>query len=518
VNPVPPTTPARDEPARRGAVLDDDARSEGGLDALTQVGHDPAEAAERQRRALVKIVRIAFVVLTITVTLLYVLGEGPGSASSTLNWPLTLLAGVIVAAVAIAVDVLTPRKKISTIFSIVLGLLGAILATVAIGFIMDLVISAWIPDQQVVDNLQPLMLLIKLLVGVSLSYIAVTTVLQTQDDFRLIIPYVEFAKQLRGVRPLLLDTSALIDARIADLAQTNFIMSPLVIPRFVIAELQLLADSTDALRRARGRRGLEVVSRLQRSGRLDVTIDSTSVPGKAVDQMLVELARRMPATIVTSDSALARVAQIQSVNAVNLNDLAAALRPPAMVGDRLTVRIIKAGEQAGQGVGYLPDGTMVVVEEGQNQIGQSASVVVTGSVQTSAGRLIFARVISDAAPTPRGVSTTSESAPQPAHQPALQLAHQLASQPAPQAPSEPASELASESASSGAEPSASSDPTAASSASDPASPPSPAPSPEPAPSGPSSPAAVEGSASSPDSTRLPQLRGPRRSSPRNPRR
>ena len=128
-----------------------------------------------------------------------------------------------------------------------------------------------------------------------LCYLGITTVLQTQDDFRLVIPYVEFAKQIRGPRPLLLDTSALIDARIADLADTGIIQSPVVIPHFVVAELQLLADSSDKLKRARGRRGLDVIARLQRAAALDVSIDETAVPGKAVDQMLVELARRMPA-------------------------------------------------------------------------------------------------------------------------------------------------------------------------------------------------------------------------------
>jgi uncharacterized protein YacL len=264
---------------------------------------------------------------------------------------------------------------------------------------------------------------IKVIIGICCVYLTISIVLQTQDDFRLVIPYVEFAKQLRGPKPLLLDTSALIDARIADLAQTGFVQVPLVVPAFVVLELQTLADSSDKLKRAKGRRGLEIVTRLQRTPGLDVTIDQTPMPGKAVDQMLVELARQMPATIVTADAGLMRVANIQSVRVLNLNDVANALKPALIVGSSLVITIVKPGEQAGQGVGYLDDGTMIVVSDAGAYVGAELRVEVTSALQTSAGRLIFARpadVAGNEAPSqdldepaqaPEPAASAAESAP-----------------------------------------------------------------------------------------------------------
>src|SRR5690606_35480395 len=143
-------------------------------------------------------------------------------------------------------------------------------------------------------------------------------------------------------------------------AETGLIQSPVVIPRFVIAELQTLADSSERLKRTRGRRGLELVGKMQRSPRLDVSVDETPVPGKSVDQMLVELARQLAGSLVTTDIGLARVGKIHGVTVINLNDVALAMKPSFIPGERLRVAIIKPGEQPEQGVGYLEDGTMVV--------------------------------------------------------------------------------------------------------------------------------------------------------------
>jgi uncharacterized protein YacL len=190
---------------------------------------------------------------------------------------------------------------------------------------------------------------------------------------------------------LLLDSSALIDARIVDLATTGMVQTPMVAPRFVLLELQALSDSVDKLNRTKGRRGLDAVSRLQRTPGVDITVDETPIPGKSVDQMLIELARLMPAVIVTTDANLNRVARIQNVPVLNLNDVANALKPSLIPGSELSIAVIRAGEQPGQGVGYLDDGTMVVIEEGASAVGGEARVEVTSAMQTSAGRLIFAR-------------------------------------------------------------------------------------------------------------------------------
>src|SRR5690606_1473304 len=168
--------------------------------------------------------------------------------------------------------------------------------------------------------------LIKLAIGITMCYLAVSIVLTTKDDFRLVIPYVEFAKQMRGVRPLLLDTSVLIDGRIESICQTGFIDAPLVLPQFVIEELQTLADSSDKLKRARGRRGLNVVSKLQANAYVDLSIDNADLPRQSVDHMLLQMAADQNLRILTTDYNLNKVAQIHGVTALNLNDIANALK------------------------------------------------------------------------------------------------------------------------------------------------------------------------------------------------
>lgn len=350
----------------------------------------PLEATKRQRQVILRVIRMTFAVLLLTVAILNAAQSTVGAA---IEWWIPVALALAMFGVALAIDFLTPNKKISSISSVFLGIMGGMLATVALGAIFDLLLRTTIEVGPLV-KLAPFISLTKLMLGITLCYLGIITVLQTQDDFRLVIPYVEFSKQSRGAKPLLMDTSSLIDARIVDLAETGLVQSAIIVPRFVIGELQSLADSTDRLKRARGRRGLDVTSRLQRSG-LDVTIDETQIPVRGVDQMLIDLARRIPATIVTSDVGLSRVAQIQNVPVLNLNDVANALKPSLIPGEQITLRLIKNGEQPGQGVGYLADGTMVVVERGARSIGDDASVLVTSSLQTSAGRLIFAKLASE---------------------------------------------------------------------------------------------------------------------------
>jgi uncharacterized protein YacL len=354
----------------------------------------PGDAAERQRTLLVRIVRMAFFILIITIAILHA-PQATASDSANISWWVPVLIAVALVAVALAVDLATPNKKISAISGVFFGIFAGMLATIALTSIIDLLLQNWV-EPKFLKDIGPFLQTVRLLLGITLCYLGITTVIQTQDDFRLVIPYVEFAKQIRGPKPLLLDTSVLIDARIVDLGATGLLQAPLVIPHFVVAELQLLADSADRMKRAKGRRGLDVIGRLQRAPALDVTIDESPVAGKNVDQMLVELGRRMPATIVTTDVALARIAQIQGVTVLNLNDVANALKPALIPGETLTVRPIKVGEQPGQGVGYLDDGTMIVIEQAADRIGQDVFVEVTSSMQTSAGRLIFARPIVDA--------------------------------------------------------------------------------------------------------------------------
>jgi len=220
--------------------------------------------------------------------------------------------------------------------------------------------------------------------------------MQTKDDFRFIVPYVEFARTTRGARPLVLDTSAIIDGRIVDIAQTGFFEGDLIVPRFVLDEVQTIADSPDKLRRNRGRYGLDVLNRLKAADRVEVRIFDAEVPEVAqsndVDAKLVALAKHLQAVIVTDDYNLNKVAQLRGVSVLNINDLANALKPVVQAGEEMSVEVIKPGEQPGQGVGYLDDGTMVVVEHGREHIGRKVNIAVTSVLQTSAGRMIFGRI------------------------------------------------------------------------------------------------------------------------------
>jgi len=190
----------------------------------------------------------------------------------------------------------------------------------------------------------------------------------------------------------LLDTSVLIDGRIEGMVQAGFVDAPLVVPRFVLEELQTLSDSQDRLKRARGRRGLDMVSKLQVNPALDLSIDNAEVPGRSVDRMLVEYAHGEQMRILTTDYNLGKIGRIHGVTVLNINDLANNLKPAVIPGEALVVEVVKRGENEGQGVGYLPDGTMVVIEDAAAHIGRTVECTVTNSLQTSAGRLIFGKV------------------------------------------------------------------------------------------------------------------------------
>lgn len=191
---------------------------------------------------------------------------------------------------------------------------------------------------------------------------------------------------------VLLDTSVIIDGRIADVSRTGFIQGTMLVPRFVLNELQHIADSADALRRNRGRRGLEVLNKLQKDSTVPILITDMDIDGvREVDDKLVLLAKQLHCPIVTNDYNLNRVAELQGVTVLNINELANAVRAIYLPGESMEVKVIQEGKELGQGVGYLDDGTMVVIEDGRRRIGQTIPLVVTKVLQTAAGRMIFAR-------------------------------------------------------------------------------------------------------------------------------
>jgi len=195
------------------------------------------------------------------------------------------------------------------------------------------------------------------------------------------------------IRSILLDTSVIIDGRIVDVAQTGFLIGTLLIPRFVLNELQYIADSPDSLRRQRGRRGMEVLSRLQKDTTVPVRISDMDVEGvREVDDKLIILARQLRCPILTNDYNLNRLAELQGVAVLNVNELANAVKVVLLPGEHLQVKIIQEGKEVGQGVGYMDDGTMVVVEDGRGAMNRDVAVTVTKVLQTAAGRMIFARM------------------------------------------------------------------------------------------------------------------------------
>jgi uncharacterized protein YacL len=200
------------------------------------------------------------------------------------------------------------------------------------------------------------------------------------------------AEQAQGAAPrILVDTSAIIDGRIADIAESGFLYGTLEVPRFVLDEVQRLADSSDSLRRTRGRRGLEILGRMRKSGTTPVVVIDEDAPGvPEVDSKLVALARKDGRAVLTNDLNLNRIADLQGVRVLNVNSLANAVKPALLPGEDLRVRVIQPGKDAGQGVGYLDDGTMVVVEGGAKAIDSDLDVTVTRVLQTVAGRMVFA--------------------------------------------------------------------------------------------------------------------------------
>jgi uncharacterized protein YacL len=214
-----------------------------------------------------------------------------------------------------------------------------------------------------------------------------------KEDFSLIIPYVRFAPQNKPDNLLLLDTSVIIDGRIADLIETGFLEGLIVVPRFVLKEIQQIADSSDPIKRARGRRGLEMLNRLQHNAHTEVRIHDGDFPEEPeVDTKLIHLAHNLNARLYTNDYNLARIAELQKISYVNLHEVAKCLKVILLPGETLQLKIVREGKDKGQGIGYLPDGTMVVVNNGQPHIGQQVEVQVQTLLQTGAGVIVFAEI------------------------------------------------------------------------------------------------------------------------------
>ncbi len=300
------------------------------------------------------------------------------------------LGGVGMAIFVFLVDVFTPKRKLSALAGVFFGLLIGVLISGALAPTVDMMVESFS-----VPLIPEAIYAIKWILGICICYLVITIVMRTKDDVRFVIPYVEFAKQTKGARPLILDTSAIIDGRIVDLCQSKLFDAPLVVPRFVLNELQLVADSSDKLKRTRGRRGLDMLNKMQANSVIDVEIDDTVLAEveevRGVDQKLLMFSKACNGRLATTDYNLSKVAQVREVDVVNINDLANSLKVVAIPGETMEVKIIKPGEEAEQGIGYLDDGTMIVVEGARNKIGRNLLISITSSLQTSAGKMIFGK-------------------------------------------------------------------------------------------------------------------------------
>lgn len=271
------------------------------------------------------------------------------------------------------------------------------LAAGVFGLLFGLLMAKLLSDSFILKSVNQLNETVAMIMQVVLTlifcYLGMTIAIRGKDEFSLVIPYIKFQRQDKGEEITVMDTSVIIDGRIADICESKFIRGRFILPRFVLKELQQIADSQDALKRNRGRRGLDILNKMQKNPHIDVKIHEEDFPDiQDVDSKLVRLSKVLNARIFTNDYNLNKIAELQGVTVLNINELANALKPIMLPGEIVEVKIVKEGKEQNQGIGYLDDGTMIVVEGGRQLIGQTKKVTVTSVLQTAAGRMIFTKV------------------------------------------------------------------------------------------------------------------------------
>ncbi len=319
-------------------------------------------------------VRILFVIFSVIIG--YQSGEPRGAGL------LGIIFGALMSLAIIFLEIgmrkVSVRGLSSAVFGLILGLLTVKLVT-------DVFSLAPVSAEQLAA--------IRVTLTLVFCYLGVVIGLRGKDEFNIIIPYVRLRRQDQTEEITLLDTSVIIDGRITDIFKTNFLDGKVVIPRFILKELQQIADSTDPIKRQRGRRGLEILHVIQKEIGKDISVNEEDFPEMAeVDAKLVKLAKLLEAKILTVDFNLNRVATFQGVKVLNINELANVLKPVVFPGEQMRIKLIKEGKEYNQALGYLDDGTMVVVEDARRLIGQEVKAVVTSVLQTQAGRMIFTKL------------------------------------------------------------------------------------------------------------------------------
>ena len=298
------------------------------------------------------------------------------------NGFISMSIGALVAVVMILAEAGLRKVSVSGLSSSVFGLILGLIMAKLVGDAFSLTAM----DANLLSRIR---------VGLTLvfCYLGMVMALRGKDEFNIIIPYVRLRRQDQSQDVVLLDTSVIIDGRIVDICKTRFLGGKVIIPKFVLRELQQIADSTDPIKRQRGRRGLEILNTIQNEPGMDITIHEQDFSETSeVDAKLVLLAKLLEAKILTVDFNLNRVASIQGIKVLNINELANALKPVVFPGEEMHVKLIKEGKEHNQAIGYLDDGTMVVVEDARRLIGQEVKVIVTSVLQTQAGRMIFTKI------------------------------------------------------------------------------------------------------------------------------
>ena len=300
-----------------------------------------------------------------------------------------MVLGLGIALLIIVLELLFAKKFIQSVPVLMISLIfGFIVAKLFVDamFLVPAIKAA--AEQNLVLNSA-----LNLIVVFVFTYLSVMVILRTRDEWKFIIPYVEFRKTQRGAKPLILDTSSVIDGRIADVLATGAFDNQVIIPTFVMREAQAVADSGDRLKRRRGRRGLDILDQIRKNPAIDVVVNEAEYHSlRGVDQKILRLAQDLDGKIVTTDFNLIKVANVHDVGVVNLNDLSEALKPVIIPGEEMSLRLTRPGEEPGQAVGYLDDGTMVVVDDARDLIGKVPDIVVTSVHQSSAGKMFFGRV------------------------------------------------------------------------------------------------------------------------------
>ena len=304
-------------------------------------------------------------------------------------WLRATLIGLLIGALVILVDIFLKGFSLRGLSAITFG--------IAVGMLVSFLISIS-PLFEYASATEPqTVYLFRLSLFVVCSYLGAVIALRGKDEFNLVIPYVRFVPHDVDVPLVVVDTSALIDGRVAKICSAGFINAALVIPRFVLEELQRVADSTDPLRQARGRRGLDALNELRRIKNLDLRIHESEVSKRReIDAKLVFLAQSLRAKLLTTDYNLAKMAEFHGVQWLNLNQLSHALRQELMVGDTIEVDLVKPGKEEGQAVGFVDDGSMVVVGAGRAHLGRRMSVAITSVLPSAGGKMIFARIVENA--------------------------------------------------------------------------------------------------------------------------